>query len=277
MLAADSYEPPFVTSMDLPNLVDEVVDNDWVVVKKQRIIIWIPPPTAEPPLRSVDAKFSKPKKLVRRNSDSLKKRGRRLSNSKTSKPATIFSENQFHVEAQLGKPSAVPEHKNQTDHEELRYQKSSTNIVSPVATGAKNNSHDHQRPLMQTAPPLTHGVIKVNSFGHFKRQTALPSKKIGGTPRVPIGALNFVNRRLRASNLERKLQLLGGLRTWLLSQGLGQFIRIFEREKVGIYQLVNLTMGKLKDMGADAVGPRRKLIHAVECLSKPYYLDGCSN
>ncbi|KAD7479764.1 hypothetical protein R6Q59_008586 [Mikania micrantha] len=76
----------------------------------------------------------------------------------------------------------------------------------------------------------------------------------------------LVNPKMRTLNLERKLQRAGGLNRWLVSIGLGQFVKIFRCKRVGKVQLVNLTMKKLKDMGADAVGPRRKLMHAIDCL-----------
>ncbi|XP_052881127.1 uncharacterized protein LOC108461683 isoform X2 [Gossypium arboreum] len=79
----------------------------------------------------------------------------------------------------------------------------------------------------------------------------------------------ILNRRLRVSNLERKLQQAGGLTRWLKSLGLDQFVRIFQAKSINKFQLVNLNMQKLKDMGADAVGPRRKLIHAIDCVCQP--------
>ncbi|TYH89235.1 hypothetical protein ES332_D01G244500v1 [Gossypium tomentosum] len=79
----------------------------------------------------------------------------------------------------------------------------------------------------------------------------------------------LLNRRLRVSNLERKLQQAGGLTRWLKSLGLDQFVRIFQAKSINKFQLVNLNMQKLKDMGADAVGPRRKLIHAIDCVCQP--------
>lgn len=83
----------------------------------------------------------------------------------------------------------------------------------------------------------------------------------------------LLKQRLRALNLERKLQNAGGLSRWLVSLGLGQFVRLFQGKNVNKFQLVNLTMKKLKDMGADAVGPRRKLMHAIECVCQPYCLE----
>eukprot|EP00262_Sarcandra_glabra_P009930 TRINITY_DN24764_c0_g1_i1.p1 TRINITY_DN24764_c0_g1~~TRINITY_DN24764_c0_g1_i1.p1 ORF type:complete len:329 (-),score=49.50 TRINITY_DN24764_c0_g1_i1:308-1294(-) len=86
-----------------------------------------------------------------------------------------------------------------------------------------------------------------------------------------LDAGGLLNQRMRASNLERKLEKAGGLRRWLELQGLEQFIWMFQRENIDKYQLLDLTMGKLKDMGAVAVGPRRKLIHAIDRLCQPYY------
>ncbi|KAJ0027946.1 hypothetical protein Pint_36249 [Pistacia integerrima] len=83
----------------------------------------------------------------------------------------------------------------------------------------------------------------------------------------------LLNQRLRALNLERKLQKAGGLSRWLASLGLGQFVRLFQRKSINKFQLVNLNMKKLKDMGADAVGPRRKLMHAIECVCQPYCFE----
>ncbi|OMO68710.1 hypothetical protein COLO4_29466 [Corchorus olitorius] len=92
-------------------------------------------------------------------------------------------------------------------------------------------------------------------------------------PNVPLAGSMFLNRKLRVSNLEKKLQQAGGLSRWLTSLGLGQFVKIFQAKGVNKFQLVNLNMQKLKDMGADAVGPRRKLIHAIDCVCQPFRLE----
>ncbi|XP_075489841.1 uncharacterized protein LOC142529942 [Primulina tabacum] len=78
------------------------------------------------------------------------------------------------------------------------------------------------------------------------------------------------NQRMRASYLGKKLKKAGGLENWLVSLGLGRFINIFHGRCVGKFHLAKLNMKKLKDMGADAVGPRRKLLHAIECLCEPH-------
>lgn len=85
--------------------------------------------------------------------------------------------------------------------------------------------------------------------------------------------LATLNQGLRASNIQRKLERAGGLGKWLTSLGLEQFVRIFQKKSLSKYQLVNLTMKKLKDMGASAVGPRRKLIHAIDCVCQPYCFE----
>lgn len=87
-------------------------------------------------------------------------------------------------------------------------------------------------------------------------------------------ATAVVNRMMRASNLERKIVRAGGFSRWLSSLGLQQFVRIFHGRKVSKFQLANLSMQKLKDMGVHPVGPRRKLIHAIECLCEPCCFQG---
>ncbi|CAL9780112.1 unnamed protein product, partial [Musa acuminata subsp. burmannicoides] len=279
-LSEDNFDSLFRNLMDLSNSVaeHEEVEKEWVIVKKQRIVILIPPPSPVDQPESPEANSTKSTKIIRRSSGNPKKRGRRLSNSRSYKPTATISKGESHIEVEL-KPSAKPsENGTQTDGERLGYQRSLQNLVSPVAIGTTDNIQHHasRMPLMQHAP-LTHELINGNCMVYSKMQTFMFSRKTGGIPRLPIGMSKVANWRLRALNLERKLQILGGLRTWLVSAGLGQFIHIFEKEKVGIYQLVNLTMSKLKDMGADAVGPRRKLIHAIECLCNPYYTEECSN
>lgn len=90
----------------------------------------------------------------------------------------------------------------------------------------------------------------------------------------PTNYINIVglgDQAKRTLILSKRLEKAGGLSRWLVSQGLGQFVDIFQREKVEEFHLLQLTMGALKEMGAHAVGPRRKLIHAIDRLSQPYY------
>ncbi|CAA6673137.1 unnamed protein product [Spirodela intermedia] len=73
--------------------------------------------------------------------------------------------------------------------------------------------------------------------------------------RRPAAAPIVVNQRMKAVNLERRLERLGGLKRYLESLRLSRFVRLIEKEQLDKFQLVGLTMGKLKEMGADAVGP----------------------
>ncbi|XP_057519904.1 uncharacterized protein LOC130800408 [Amaranthus tricolor] len=80
--------------------------------------------------------------------------------------------------------------------------------------------------------------------------------------------------KMRALNLEKTIVSAGGLGKWLFSLGLGRFEGIFRTKNVNKFELVNMSMKKLKEMGAHAVGPRRKLIHAIECACcKPYCFE----
>ncbi|KAI4389644.1 hypothetical protein MLD38_001849 [Melastoma candidum] len=90
----------------------------------------------------------------------------------------------------------------------------------------------------------------------------------GGLGVLPDGP-GLLSQQLRARNLKRKLEEAGGLVSWLLSMGLVQFVKIFEHKPVNEFQLASLTMQKLKEMGAAAIGPRRKLMHALNTGSYP--------
>lgn len=120
---------------------------------------------------------------------------------------------------------------------------------------------------------------QIGVSNNFKRFGVSYASKVIRRPRrlccpsVVLDGGMLLNQRLRASNLERNLQKAGGLSRWLASLGLSQFVRIFQRKSVSKFQLVNLTMKKLKDMGANPVGPRRKLIHAIDCVCQPYGLE----
>jgi hypothetical protein len=46
-----------------------------------------------------------------------------------------------------------------------------------------------------------------------------------------------------------------------------------DSENLGMYQLLSLTMNRLKEMGLVAVGPQRKLIHAIDNLSQPHHFE----
>lgn len=119
----------------------------------------------------------------------------------------------------------------------------------------------------------TKSTHQVESIGFRKTLGVWSGSRVSKRPLNFVGVDAFVNHRMRASNLDRKLQRAGGLSRWLASLGLDRFVKIFQGKNVNKFQLVNLTMKKLKDMGADAVGPRRKLMHAIDCLCQPYCFE----
>ncbi|PKA61228.1 hypothetical protein AXF42_Ash006125 [Apostasia shenzhenica] len=176
-------------------------NEDWVLVKKQKIIILIPPPSPR----------SQETQTYRRSKQAKQQRAGESSISKKIKENRLSK-------IRNNKSSLVPDHSNH--------------------------------------------VIEMSML--CKSQFNVQN----------IGVVNVVNRRIKAKNLERKLQSLGGLRKWLASLGLEWFAVVLEMKNLNQYQLVNLTMSKLKDMGIKAVGPRRKLIHAIDILCRPYYCSG---
>ncbi|KAG1346831.1 putative Connector enhancer of kinase suppressor of ras 2 [Cocos nucifera] len=249
-------------------------DDDWVVVKKQRITILIPPPSPEQPQMEIPESNhtqTKSRRNVRRSSNIQKKRCQKPSKDGPKKPAVIPFENKVSVDDQPKKAAVTPSEKRNQSACIRTKPRTVHNLIAPLENRPLVNGSGHisGKPLLQQLS-LVHfpdGNVAVPNNTRIIRR----SGTIGGAPRLPVGALKVVNQRMRASNLERELKGFGGLRNWLVSQGLDRFITIFEREKLGVYQLVNLTMSELKDMGADAVGPRRKLIHALDRLCQPYY------
>lgn len=97
-------------------------------------------------------------------------------------------------------------------------------------------------------------------------------------PRVMCSSVVMDNEKLRVLNLERKVEKVGGLNKWVGSIGLGrEFERMLRGQRMSKFQVANLTMEKLKHMGALAVGPRRKLIHAIRCVYHPHCLRASFN
>ncbi|GAA0152825.1 hypothetical protein LIER_11206 [Lithospermum erythrorhizon] len=90
--------------------------------------------------------------------------------------------------------------------------------------------------------------------------------------RLPIAADRnaIVNRRMRTLMIKKKLEQVGGLSKWLISLGLESFIKVFRCKGIDKYHLACLTTGKLKQMGVYTVGPRRKLLQAIDRICQPY-------
>lgn len=226
-------------------------EDGWVIVKKQRVTILVPP---LPVGRMLDPGPSKP-------------------------DATVP------VKAVNHKSTVLIEATTNTRRISL------VDELEKLAPLAPNRGGD---PITATATPPAHHFSALHSLRRlnvtmesrkpnladtFRSIDALGVSNISKTikrSRLLLGPGSFLdgemllNQRLRASLLEKKLQKAGGLSRWLASIGLRQFVRIFQEKSFSKFQLVNLSMKKLKDMGADAVGPRRKLIHAIDCICQPH-------
>ncbi|KAK4281762.1 hypothetical protein QN277_013217 [Acacia crassicarpa] len=214
--------------------------DDWVIVKKQRVIILIP----AVPLST------------------------KTSITATHGPSNIASTN---FQLQMGTSTVLPSVSDQEKttllaaQKEIQVAREAPPLPSP--TSAKNVRIDRRIEL--EIPPPVCNLKSPKLLGISKASKAIKQPRVIRSPNLSI----TLNQGLRASNLERKLERAGGLSKWLTSLGLGQFVRIFQGKSLNKYQLVNLTMKKLKDMGANAVGPRRKLIHAIDCVCQPYCFE----
>jgi hypothetical protein len=68
--------------------------------------------------------------------------------------------------------------------------------------------------------------------------------------------------------LKKHLDKVGGFGKWLCLVGLDQFKEAFSKRMWSEVELLQLNMDDLKHMGKRAVGPRRKLIWAINHLSQ---------
>ncbi|GMH23026.1 hypothetical protein Nepgr_024869 [Nepenthes gracilis] len=223
---------------DLVGASDVAINNSgedgWVLVKKQRVLILIPPLP-----------------------------GTKLSTVDNPQPGQL--------------PEGTPrEVVNGTSEPPTR----NPSEVQPIVKNGKPMSAGKDVPVAMenpTKPEMgksnAHKIIHQNKSGASITRKPCIDHRIWRTVEPSKLYPHRVDQMLRASNLRCKLARAGGLNQWLKSLGLEQFIRVFQRRKLSNFQLVNLSMKKLKDMGAHAVGPRRKLMHAIDCLGQPYCFE----
>lgn len=242
-------------------------DGDWMVVTKQRITIIIPPLPNKKHLATPSVGEGQLQETPRNtNSHSPRK----ITTSQSPRN-TINSQSPRKTNSELQCPSANSASK-QSVHEPEKPRSSQEPAIQPplVVLPSEPNlnrekpSSISQRTTSDNPPLLSHSHREGNAVG--------PCSTPEGSKGVKIFAhsTSFLNLRMRASYLERKLKKAGGLENWLVSLGLARFVKVFQMRRVGRFQLGNLTMQKLKDMGTDAVGPRRKLMHAIDCLCDPH-------
>lgn len=283
-------------------VVPSADEDGWVLVKKQKITILIPPLPVQPLPRSSRMKLiqNKSRTTVKSKSHISAKRHYKhaLGKQKKSTPFAFRDEIQS-----IGDGMKAIDANTRAAHPDLA---SEHLPLSTLKTSEGLDSFVHKSPL-QPSLDLVRNAVDVLTNGQHNRSTCNSPVTHAGASQQPsrisetlktyatlrrkvfsrhlngrrdvqplksfsclsVGALQ--NQQIREVNVEKKLRRAGGLNMWLISQGLGQFIQIFKRENIDKIQLLNLTMGELKDMGATAVGPRRKLIHAIDTLCQPYY------
>ncbi|XP_024544456.1 uncharacterized protein LOC112351227 [Selaginella moellendorffii] len=100
-----------------------------------------------------------------------------------------------------------------------------------------------------------------------RKEIIVPSINPGALARLlaPGQEENLIHR-TKTLFLRKRVERRGGLRLWLGSKGLGRFARLFQEHKIDVSELSHLTMDALKQIGVLPVGPRRKLIAAIEKL-----------
>ncbi|KAJ8900114.1 hypothetical protein K2173_024230 [Erythroxylum novogranatense] len=218
-------------------------EDGWVIIKKQRVTILVPP---LPDVRNTPSPDPGPSKLIAMPIKSANCRSTDLIETCTRQPSVDKIDNTA---------SLAPNRNCQSTRTAPVRHSSALNKLP-----RSNINKELENPDVADALKPYH-ILGVSSIRKQPR--------IWHGPGSSLERHMLLNQRLRASLVERKLQKAGGLSRWLTSLGLGQFVKIFHGKNVSKFQLVSLTMKKLKDMGADAVGPRRKLMHAIDCICQP--------
>ncbi|XP_047958725.1 uncharacterized protein LOC125204194 [Salvia hispanica] len=232
-------------------------DGDWMVVKKQRITIIIPPMPNK-----------KRSEMPTVEDGQLQEKPRSITNSKSPRNTTNSQSPNRKTNSQLHCSSAntversVHEMDKSRSSEEQAAVQPQPPLEVPNVNFEKPPSSSHQRTTLDHSPLCGHR--EGNDIGPW----SIPRSRQG--MKLFADSTSFLNQRMRALHLEKKLRKAGGLENWLDSLGLARFIKVFQMRRVGKFQLANLTMQKLKDMGTDAIGPRRKLMHAIDCLCEPH-------
>ncbi|XP_061372152.1 uncharacterized protein LOC133314658 isoform X2 [Gastrolobium bilobum] len=235
--------------IDSPSCDNQHQDGDWIIVKKQRVTILVPAaPLSERPLTvnqgPSDMHRMPPETASNHVQLPMETSTVHLSGNEHENTIVLVAQKEAHAARRA--PPPPPK---------------STLANPPQVDQRIESENPHQVSILNS-----HNLLGVsNTSKAIKQPRTLLAPRFSNLATLSQG--------LRASNLERKLERAGGLSKWLTSLGLGQFVRIFQGKCVSKYQLVNLTMKKLKDMGASAVGPRRKLIHAIDCVCQPYCFE----
>jgi hypothetical protein len=253
MSGMNGMEPPSEVSADpsrSQNIIDEL--DDWVIVKKQRITIFIPPPS--PAAASPQAGTPK----VRSRQTSLQRMSRRNYNAATKKQVSMKKSQESSLEG-LGVDGRL---KTAQTHP-------SENIIHQDDAMMRGQLSRSPAAPVGKSDWMKHADHAVEGLSHQAAEKTTSSFQNTYAPGLPIISSPLTNKVLRARLLKRRVARFGGLRNWLLTCGLGWFVNILDSKEMGMYEIVSLRMNQLKEMGLIAVGPRRKLIHAIDTLCKP--------
>ncbi|XP_057438971.1 uncharacterized protein LOC130730854 [Lotus japonicus] len=232
---------------DTPGLENQHEDGDWVIVKKQRVTILVSAAPRGEGDQEPSHVHPMPPGTLSSNRVELPMETSTLNPSGSEHEKTILPAAEEETRA-VGRASPpLPK--------------------SPLANSPWVDQRIEPENPHQVSTLKSHELLGVSNASKAIRQ---PRTLLA--PRMSSNLVTL-SHGLRASNLTRKLERAGGLSRWLTSLGLEQFVRIFQGKRVSKYHLANLTMQKLKDMGASAVGPRRKLIHAIDCVCQPYCFE----
>ncbi|CAN6464261.1 unnamed protein product [Victoria cruziana] len=280
------------------------VDKDsWVIVKKQKIRIFIPPLSVVVPtdheksrgkrIQPGARKRGRPKlqykddmSLLERETQCGERRksyGSNISpvllspaqNEQSNVPPAIVAE----VPTVSGTSDGLPSQKDVEEGSDELSGPNNVDLTSHVHRQSEDGLLESKDKNVETGTLVNDSEDVVGE----PSSTLQPLPEEDESARIPqeqqdfklLESVNYPNncrvqdRNIRALVLEHKLELAGGVNKWLISKGLERFVDIFQKEKMGNFELLNLTMERLKDMGLNAVGPRRKLMHAIDCLTQP--------
>lgn len=222
-------------------------EYDWVIVKKQKVTILIPPLPVTKKSAMPNPKQNQPQA--------------KLGNTINVQSPSLIKPSHWRHSDTDGEKSVS------TTHEKTIPDSTKHLVSHPILPNPGLPKPDTSQPRLRSKFPVVQDSIYNRTFG------IRSASKLNKKPKSFLDGKLLLHQSLRASNLERKLRRAGGLSRWLTSLGLDQFVSFFRGRRVSKFQLVNLTMKKLKDMGVMAVGPRRKLMHSIECLCQPHCFE----
>ncbi|KAJ6746078.1 hypothetical protein OIU74_028689 [Salix koriyanagi] len=201
-------------------------EDGWVIVKKQRVTILVPPLRSG---RMLDPGPSKPEAAMPVKAVNNK--------------STVLIETSTNT---MRMPLA--------DEEENLAPLASNRGGDPTTATTPPPAHHFSALHSLRRLNVTMESRKPSQADTFRSIDAFRVSNISKTfkrPRLFLDSEMLLNQRLRASLLEKKLQKAGGLSRWLASIGLRQFVRMFSRE-----EFQQVSAGESKHEEAEGYGCR---------------------